>query len=533
MKSSTIRTFQTVHTWTGLLAGFALFIAFYAGALTVFHHDIALWQNPPWRGTPAKSVPVQTLIDRLLQTHPKARENFGIVLPPPGTSQAPYAYWNDGEEHFATADALEHPVDDEGATRGNLADFVYALHDSLGIPVVGLYFMGIVSVIYGLALISGLLIHLPQLLGDLFALRPGRNLKRLWQDAHNVIGVLSLPFHIIFAVTGALMCLFAPLFAALNLIAFDGKLDGAFAKAIATAPVVTASGRPAATLPADVLMARAKAAALATGVSTFEPDYIHFSYYGDTNALVQVRGLSQHTLGTYGTIALHGASGDVLERHVGDTHSANGITNSSMYALHFGSFGGRTVQWLYFLLGLAGAFLFYSGNLLWIESRRKRRHAEQPHKTLVMARATIGLCIGSCLGIALSFTATAIADLAHIPPALPQNLAFYGSVTLAIAYTCLRPLPRAASELLQITAAAYILTAVFDLIRNSDAWTAAWTAQTTAVLFVDLTGIALGIGFITLARATRKRAQFGDANSVWAEAPTYAVADESSFQTTK
>lgn len=516
MKSSTIRTFQTVHTWAGLLAGFALFIAFYAGALTVFHHDIALWQSPPWRSAPARDVDVQTMIDRLLAAHPQAAKDFGIVLAPPGSSQGPYAYWNDGEEHFATADRLDRPTDDEGATHGNLADFVYALHDSLGVPVVGLYFMGIVSVIYGLALVSGLLIHLPQLLGDLFALRPGRNLKRLWQDAHNAIGVLSLPFHLIFAVTGALLCLFVPLFAALNLIAFDGKLGDAFAKAISTAPTVQASGRTALMLPADELIARARAAALATGVSTFEPDYMHFDHYGDAHALAQVRGISERTLGTYGTIALNGATGAVLEKHVGSTHSGNGLVNSSIYALHFGNFGGRTVQWLYFLLGLGGAFLFYSGNLLWIESRRKRRHAQQPRKTQVMARATLGVCIGTCLGIAAAFAATVIAQSLGVDAALPQRVACYGAVALAAAYACLRPVARAAVELLATTAMAYLAVAIADLARNMQAWSQPWTPQSLAVLGVDLTGIALGLGFAWLARASWTRARSGDANSVWA-----------------
>ena len=45
--------------------------------------------------------------------------------------------------------------------------------------------------------------------------------------------------------------------------------------------------------------------------------------------------------------------------------------------LHFGEFGNAWVAWLYFLLGLGGAFLFWSGNLLWVESRRKRRGGEQ------------------------------------------------------------------------------------------------------------------------------------------------------------
>ncbi|WP_346949927.1 PepSY-associated TM helix domain-containing protein [Dyella sp.] len=516
MKSSTIRTFQTVHTWAGLLAGFALFVAFYAGALTVFHHDIALWQSPPWRSEPARDVSVQTMIDRLLAAHPKAAKDFGIVLAPPGTAQGPYAYWNDGEEHFATADKLDRPTDDAGATRGQLADFVYALHDSLGIPVVGLYLMGIVSVIYGLALISGLLIHLPQLLGDLFALRPGRNLKRLWQDAHNAIGVLSLPFHIIFAVTGALMCLFVPLFAALNLIAFDGKLDDAFAKAISTAPTVQASGRAAPMLSAEALIERARASALSLGVTRFEPDYVHYDHYGDANALVQVRGVSERTLGTYGTIALNGATGAVLEQHVGAAHSVNGLVNSSIYALHFGNFGGRAVQWLYFLLGLAGAFLFYSGNLLWIESRRKRRHAEQPRKTLVMARATLGVCLGTCAGIAAAFAATMLAQALGIDPAMPQQAACYGVVALAVAYACMRPVARAAVELLLFTAAAHVAVAIADLIRNAPAWSQPWTPQSLAVLGVDLTGIALAIGFAWLARASRQRALHGDAHSVWA-----------------
>jgi len=267
-----------------------------------------------------------------------------------------------------------------------------------------------------------------------------------------------------------------------------------------------------------VLIARAKAAALATGVSTFEPDYIHFTHYGDANALVQVRGVSERTLGTYGTIALHGVTGEVLEEHVGATHTTNGLVNSSIYALHFGNFGGRAVQWLYFLLGLAGAFLFYSGNLLWIESRRKRRHAEQPGKTWVMARATVGICIGTCLGIAAAFAATAAADMLGTDPAVPMRAACYGSVAFAVAYACLRPVARAAVELLAITAIAYVAVALLDLARNAATWSQPWTPASTAVLGVDIAGIALGIGFAWLARASWRRATHGDVFSVWTHA---------------
>jgi len=513
MKASTLRTFQIVHTWTGLMAGFALFIAFYAGALTVFHDDIAAWQTPPWRSTPDAAVPVGGLIDKLVTQHPEARADFGIVLPPT-QGQAPYAFWvSDGQSRFATAGELAQP-----RLEGNpndLADFVYALHDSLGFPVVGLYFMGIVSVLYGLALVSGVILHLPQLVKDLFALRVGKNIKRLWQDAHNAIGVLSLPFHIIFAITGAVFCLFTVTMLALNVTAFNGKLFDAFAEATRTEPVVQASGVAATMLSYDELVAHARAVAKTRGAANFEPDYVHFTHYGDRNAVAMVRGLSERALDTYGYIALNAGTGEPLMASVGGNRDGNSIVYSAMYTLHFGNFGGRPVQWLYFLLGLAGAFLFYSGNLLWIESRRKRRHRDQPFKTRVMARATVGVCIGSCLAISGTFAATMIASSLDIEAQWPQRAACYGLFLAACAYACVRPVARATVELLIATGMLTLAVSLADLLRNAGAWMQPWTPQTVAVLGVDLVGIVLAIAFFAFARASSRRAREGDTHSVW------------------
>lgn len=515
MKATTLRTFQIVHTWTGLLAGFALFVAFYAGALTVFHNDIAAWQNPPWRSTPDANVPLKALVDRLIAEHPNAKSDFGIVLPS-DASHAAYAYWQEHDQaRFATYSKIASP-NNEDNNAGSLADFIYALHDSLGLPHVGIYLMGVVSLLYGLALLSGLIIHLPRLFTDLFALRIGQNLKRLWQDAHNAIGVVSLPFHIIFTVTGALLCLFPLLLAALNGLAFNGKLYDAYAQVINTAPQLASSRLPAAMLPPDTLIEHAKQAAMKSGVSSFTPDYLHYINYGDRNAVIEVRGLSQHTLGTYGTVALSAVNGSVLAMHVGNTHTLNGITHSAMYALHFGSFGGRTVQWMYFGLGLAGAFLFYSGNLLWIESRRKRRHLHQPRGTRVMARATVGVCIGTCLGISGAFTATWISTHLGFDAEAPQRIACYSLFLAACAYACVRAIPRATVELLLANAVLITSTALIDLITSLDMLVSDPSPQRYTVLGVDLTGLAMGLAFAALARATARRARQGDPHSVWA-----------------
>src|SRR3546814_7832097 len=84
-------------------------------------------------------------------------------------------------------------------------------------------------------------------------------------------------------------------------------------------------------------------------------------------------------------------------------------TVTSFFALHFGSFGGPPVRWSYFLLGLAGAFLFYSGNLLWIESRRKKERksgvVEQTRATRILGALTTGVPLGCVAGISATIAA--------------------------------------------------------------------------------------------------------------------------------
>ena len=53
MRADHVRIYKSVHTWTGILSGLALFIAFYAGALTVFIDSALVHLNlsapPPTR----------------------------------------------------------------------------------------------------------------------------------------------------------------------------------------------------------------------------------------------------------------------------------------------------------------------------------------------------------------------------------------------------------------------------------------------------------------------------------------------------
>jgi uncharacterized iron-regulated membrane protein len=103
-------------------------------------------------------------------------------------------------------------------------EFIYRLHYTAGLPRSwGIYVLG-VCVLYGLALASGVIIYAPTFFKDLFALRIGKNIKRMWQDAHNAIGILSLPFHLMYAWSSAVLALGVILLAPFQYLVFDGKL---------------------------------------------------------------------------------------------------------------------------------------------------------------------------------------------------------------------------------------------------------------------------------------------------------------------
>lgn len=515
MKSSTLRNFSTLHTWTGLIAGFALFVAFYCGAITVFHEDLHHWQSPEHR-QPDDAVTMDdlpALIDRLVSAHPQAAADMFVQLPS-GDAPSPVAYWKqDGVWTHAplrAAAGLEEEVPHSG-----LADLINSLHYSLGLPVAGLYVMGVVSMLYGVALVSGVVIHLPLLLRDLFALRPGRNLKRFWQDAHNVIGICSLPFHIVFAVSGALLCLSAVLIALMNVPVFKGELPEEIRRATRVATGAEASGEAASMQPPGALVAAARAA-----VPEFAPLWLRYYAYGDRAAVVEVRGTSPDVLAVSGGVAVEGATARVLNVQTGGRNDANHAAYAGLYALHFGSYGGAVVRGLYGLLGLAGAFLFFSGNLLWIEARRKRQQPAQPRHLVRMAQATTGVCIGCCAAVSAAFVATQVA--AALPGSdreLIEKTVCFGTFFAALAWAFARPPSRGAVELLCLAAA---LTAAVPLahgLLTGDHLFRSAAAGDWVLFGIDLSAVLLAAGYAWLATLTRKRALDGDPNSVWA-APT-------------
>ncbi len=123
--------------------------------------------------------------------------------------------------------------------------------------------------------------------------------------------------------------------------------------------------RPAPILPIADMLARV------AGLSPdFEPTHMVFRDAGTAAATVCIHGLdSRYMLRGNGFLVMSPVSGKIIttDAFPGDQGRWSAPV-AAFFALHMGSFGGEPVRWTYFLLTLAGAFLFYSGNLLWVEN---------------------------------------------------------------------------------------------------------------------------------------------------------------------
>ena len=534
MKSATIKRFTSLHTWTGITTGILLFVAFYAGALTVYKAEIDAWANPQVHAelaaerdgrlfTPQQAVDAFVNSPHFTPDFYLFSSRYHTYLPDNGETPGRYAiYWSeqvDGERvGWDVFEPGAAPVRSDAATTSQAANFIELLHFTMGLPeTFGTYLFGVVTLIYGVALLSGLVIHLPHLVKDLFSMRAGRNLKLFWQDAHNVIGVVSLPFHLMFVVTSLVLALTIVAILGANFFTLGNQLPRErIGELYEIAPHPEDSDTPADMLDVPTLFEHAR------GVeSDFTVRYVHWHGYGTDTAAAELSGVYPDSLIASADMQLDAASGALQGANLPGAHNPALAASGVIVSLHFAHFGEalghELVRFAYLLLGLLGAFLFYRGNLLWIETRRKRRKPTQPRHHHALARLTVAGCLGTVLGISLLMLTAKLLPAESVLRAVWVPNAWYLGLAASATWVLLRPVWRGTVELLWACALATAALPLANAIVFMPPWESVIYAP--GVFGVDMAAAVLAAGFALIARATARRAREGQPNSVWAEPP--------------
>ncbi len=537
MRADHVRIYKSVHTWTGIVSGLALFIAFYAGAFTVFKEPLRQWATSP--AAHVQPVPMdetQPLIAATLATTAGAAR--GAVLTLEGDRAIPRLEWQERDpraddhddsaaRHYSAMLAADGSLRISEQHPSRLVEFIDVLHRVVGLPFdtdANRWVMGVVAGLYFVALVSGLVVLLPSLVKDFFALRIGRNLKRMWLDAHNVVGIASLPFHIVMALSSVVFAFHDQIYDLHDEVLHKGRWTQTFARPPA--------GESPARDPADMLRPSELVRLAREASPGFVPASLQYSQATGPRPVVRVwgkhpEGVSPRARG--GFAAFDPYSGELLSSdYLSGAQSTPNLFISSFFALHMASFGGTAVLWLYFLLGLAGAWLFYSGNLVWVETRRKaqRKGGDMPvqrRDTAIMAAATLGVCIGCVAGLSLTLAAAKWLP-GRVDDMAAWHIGIYYAVFFAsVAWAFVRGPARAAVPLLWLAVACTLAIPASSLLGWLVPASGAW--MDGASLGVDLTALAGALALACVARATARRVRDGSKDSIWSvPRPTAAAA---------
>lgn len=450
MKEGFRQSMAWLHTWSGLLVCWVLFLVFAAGTSAYYRDEISMWMKPELQAAAASPVgnaqAAQNAVRALERQAPDAARWF-ITLPD-DRNPAMRIGWIPravpGEKPARFQSMLLDPA--TGAkmpsvreTRGG--EFLYRLHFDLHYMPArwARWIVGFCAMFMLVAIVTGVITH-KRIFKDFFTFRPKKG-QRSWLDAHNAVGVLALPYHLMITYTGLITLMFMYMPSGVD-AAYKGDQQAFFADVFPTAQRGPAAGRPMALAPIAPMVEQAERQWKGAAAS------IAINHPGDANATISVtRQYYRHLSYLRPSMQFDGVTGELIASH-GDAVSGAAETRGVLYGLHMAHFSDPLLRFLFFLCGLAGCAMVATGALLWAVKKRQ----SQAKAIAAGARPTFGLRlvegmnIGVIAGLPIAFASYFWAN--RLLPVGLENRAdmearcFFIAWAVALACAHLRPTRR-------------------------------------------------------------------------------------------
>ncbi|MFV3131900.1 PepSY-associated TM helix domain-containing protein [Niveispirillum sp. KHB5.9] len=529
------QTQSALHTWTGLLVGWVLFLIFIAGTASFWREEISRWMRPELTTTSEMRTPederrmVEGALTALAARAPDAT-SWSISLPGqrgvgvqgvwterlmPGEPRRPFRWPDASNSLWVDGDGKVVAVRE---TRGG--DFWYRLHFDLHyMPVIwARWFVGFCSMFMLIAIVTGVITH-KKIFREFFTFRPGKG-QRSWLDGHNATAVLALPFHLMITYTGlvTLMTLYMPWGLLAN---FDDR-NAAFTATQPNVPPAKYAATPAPMAPMGAMLDQARQVWGGGG-----PGSIRISNPGDASARVTMgRDLSHSILDDGEPLVFDGVTGALLGQ--APAGGAGTATRDAMVGIHAGRFSPITVRWLYFLSGLAGTVMVGTGLVMWTAKRREKLlDPARPHVGFrLVERLNVGTVAGLPLGMVTMLCANRLLPVGMEGRWQGEVNAMFIAWGLALAYAFLRPPKRGWVEQFGLTGAALVALPIFDQFSGQGMWQHLTQGDATR-FWTDITFIALGLSLAAIAvKVHRHKPRMAPAKARAPKEAAMAVAGE-------
>ena len=468
INQQTKRQLTSAHGWLGLIISGALMIVFFCGTLSFFKANIHSWEQyyDQQKELGEEILSPAQITKLIMDRNYNIPSDHRVLLLFPTDNDPQYQAFFSTEEkggihkrHRLYFDPVTGAELNHTNNRYYLADFLYKLHIDLNIPA-GTEIVGLVSLIFFVIVISGIVIHLKKLIKHFYQYRIKKS-AHTYLDGHNLIGVTSLPYTFMYALTGVMFNLGIIFQAGFGYLVFQGDIPALSKASGFTSPInIEASGKPMNWQDIDLAIDHANQQL--PGAKVYLAKIFAF---GDENAQVELRLVDTNSLTERLTLTyplnnyLDFKQEHVMENPVQGAYHV-------LKQLHYGSFGGITLQFIYFFLGLACCYLILSGNLLWQEKQAANRKNIKNRKLIFISAMTISLSIGTLIAVAICFAASRLlpADLSRV-----EFLPYLFSVSLLLSFVHAFSLKNSRQVMVQqaMTAAMlFVICPIFDMSQH-------------------------------------------------------------------
>ena len=407
-------SFAWLHTWFGLVLGFVLMVAFFFGSLSVFDREIDRWALPETR--------IEAAADAVVRHDPGVRASPTITEPEPENCEAASkrvtqplpdkltpANWGAYTTHrdpvlgmYVGFDVPNSTLPDDHVhgehhhrsarwacvARDQLAlgsAFFYPMHYSLHITWYDIGYWIVGAGRHGDAGGAGQRRRdAPEDLPRVLHVPAGKKLLRSTLDLHNLTGVVALPFHFLWALSGLIIfagIYFPVLDKMMQPLVEAHEREEAQHTGLDTHP----SGKPGTLASVDAMMAAAKERWASRGMPG-EVGFLFVNHVGNSNAYVSIYRDSTDRVATAEGLHFEGSTGRVLfeDPPTGPVETVNAF----LTGMHLQQFKHWTLRWLIFVGGLLSCVCIATGFIFFVEKRK------QPCTPRGLRRFALGGCAG-------------------------------------------------------------------------------------------------------------------------------------------
>jgi uncharacterized iron-regulated membrane protein len=387
-------------------------------------------------------------------------------------------------------------------------DFLYRFHFELyGIDRIwARWLVGVATLFMFVALITGVIIH-RQIFKDFFTFRPGKG-KRSWLDAHNLTGILSLPFHLVITFSGLLLFGNMLIPTAMQ-SAYPGDANAymqAMRARMGAAQNPPPTGEAAPLAPIEPIIAAAERAWGGSPVGS-----VNIINPGDRNAIIELRQQTNARLtagrSAAATLRFSGVSGEALPSATpAAAPSVVQSISNVLVLLHRGFFATPMPRWLLFLSGIGGVLLIATGLIMWSVARGKQRDASgrAPFGHRLVEVMNVAVIAGLPLAIAAYFWMNRLTPIVWENRAAWEIGVFFGVWALTIPYALLCEHKAAWVETLAAAGALLALLPIGNAMTGGMSLIESLAAGRGLLAGFDLAALLLGAGLLYAAYKTHR-----------------------------